>query len=409
MAVTSKSKSSFNFLDVVKMTDGIIKKTSIIRHDNTVENKKRSTISTGIYTLNAALSSDIYGGIPNNRITVFAGDSGAGKSFLCYNIARNAQAEDYSIIYIDTEFAIETDQLPNYGLDISPEKFMLLQCNVIEDLKIMMTQLLDGLKEEYFKSGQLPKMLIFIDSIGQLASRKEVEDALSGKEKADMTRAKALGSFMRIINADLGLLNIGLVCTNHTYDSMDLFPQKVMKGGQGLFYSASTIAFLSKAKLKETDLMDDLDIGQSGILVTAKMVKNRLAKPKKVKFEISFVSGSNPYVGLDYWCTEDNFNDVGICKGKMVGDQFVPGGVRWYVRHLGKHVATKDLYSKHVFTPEVLESLRPILKEYFSYKSLIDTESESELSVLATNIDNYADDDDVNYDTSGLWNDSDDE
>lgn len=368
--MAKKAGKAFSFSDVVAMTDGIIKKTSILRHDDKKYKTSRNLISTGIHVLNAAISSDIYGGIPNNRITVFAGDSGAGKSFLCYNIARNAQAEGYKIIYIDTEFAIEKDQLPNYGLDVSDDNFMLLQCNIIEDLKIMMTQLLDGLKEQYFDGVELPKMLVFIDSVGQLASRKEVEDAKSGKEKADMTRAKALGSFMRIINADLGLLNIGLVCTNHTYDSMDLFPQKVMKGGQGLFYSASTIAFLSKAKLKETDLMDDLDTGQSGILVTAKMAKNRLAKPKKVKFEISFVSGSNPYVGLDYWCTEENFEEVGICKGKMVGDKFVAGGVRWYVRHLGTHIATKNLFSKKVFTKEVLDALQPIIKDYFRYKAL---------------------------------------
>jgi hypothetical protein len=210
---------------------------------------------------------------------------------------------------------------------------------------------------------------------------------------------------MRIINSDLGLLNIGLVCTNHTYDSMDMFPQKVMKGGQGLFYSASTIAFLSKAKLKETDLMDDLDIGQSGILVTAKMVKNRMAKPKKVKFEISFVSGSNPYVGLDYWCTEENFDTIGIAKGKMVGESFVGGGIKWYVKHLGTHVAAKNLFSKKVFTQEVLDNMRPLLMEYFKYKSLMDSQADEDLEDLASQIDDF-DEDNNNFSTS-LFDDDD--
>lgn len=154
-----------------------------------------------------------------------------------------------------------------------------------------------------------------------------------------------------------------------THNTMDLFPQDKMKGGEGLFYTASSIAFLTKAKLKAGD-EDDLDIGQSGIIVTAKMMKNRMAKPKKVKFEISFVSGCNPYVGLDYWLTGENFEAIGIAKGKMVDDKFVAGGNRWFVRHIGKHVKTTELFTSRVFTQETLDNLRPIVKEYFRYKSI---------------------------------------
>lgn len=154
-----------------------------------------------------------------------------------------------------------------------------------------------------------------------------------------------------------------------THNTMDLFPQDKMKGGEGLFYTASSIAFLTKAKLKD-GTEDDLDIGQSGIIVTAKMMKNRMAKPKKVKFEISFVSGCNPFVGLDFWLTEETFDTVGVAKGKMVDDVFVAGGNRWYVKHLGKHVKTTELYTERVFTKEVLDALRPIIKDYFRYKSI---------------------------------------
>lgn len=143
----------------------------------------------------------------------------------------------------------------------------------------------------------------------------------------------------------------------------------VIHHNSGLFYSASTIAFLSKAKLKE-GIEDDLDLGQSGIVVTAKMVKNRMAKPKKVKFEISFVSGCNKYVGLDYWLTPENFDQIGICKGKMVEGKFVAGGNKWYVRHLGKHVPGADLFTSNVFTDEVLNSMEPIINEYFKFKSI---------------------------------------
>lgn len=368
MAKKSTSANEFSFGDIVDTMKSIIKPTSI-QHVTEESSKQRGFISTGIYVLNAAFSGDIFGGIANNRISVLGGPSGVGKSFLCYNICREAQAAGYSVIYVDTEFSIELDQLPGYGIDISRDKFMLLSNNVIEDLKISMTQLLDAIKEQKNSGKTIPKMLFVLDSVGQLGSRKEVEDALSGKEKADFTKAKALGSFFRIINADLGTLGIASIFTNHTYKTMDMFPQDKMKGGEALFYSASSIGFLSKAKLKDGE-EDDLDLGQSGIVVTCKMVKNRLAKPKKVKFEISFVSGCNPFVGLDFWCDEDTFDTVGIAKGKMVDDKFVPGGNRWYVRHLGKHVATANLFAPDVFTEDVLKSLRPIIKDYFRYKSI---------------------------------------
>lgn len=165
----------------------------------------------------------------------------------------------------------------------------------------------------------------------------------------------------------------------------------------GLFYSASSIAFLSKAKLREGD-MDDLDLGQSGIVVTAKMAKNRMAKPKKIKFEISFVSGCNPFIGLENWCTEEYFDTVGVAKGKMVDETFVPGGNRWYVKHLGKHVKKNNFFSPHVFTKEVLDALRPIIKDYFQYKSIMEiNEIQNKLMESKGEID-----DDELYNTDSL-------
>lgn len=155
----------------------------------------------------------------NHRYWTTSGISShnCGKSFLCYNICREAQKVGYSIIYIDTEFAIELDQLPGYGLDTSEDKFMLIRNNVIEDLKIFLTQMLDNLREQKNNGVEIDKFLIVLDSVGQLGSRKEVEDAKSGKEKADFTKAKALASLFRITSSDLGDLSIPLIATNHTY------------------------------------------------------------------------------------------------------------------------------------------------------------------------------------------------
>jgi RecA/RadA recombinase len=399
--MAKKNKGKFDFSKVGKIMDGISEKTSIVIEDANAANS-REFIDTGIYILNALLSKSILkGGIMSNRITALAGPSGVGKSFICYNICANAQKAGYNIVYIDTEFSIETEDLNAYGIDTSPDRFKLLRSNKVEDMKMFLTQMLDQLKEAKKEGYELDKMLFVIDSAGQLASNKEVDDAIAGKNKADMSRAKAIKSLFRIINGDLGILNIPLLVTNHTYMSMDLFPKPIMSGGTGLQYTASTIVFLSKAKLK-TGEEDELSTGQSGIIVTAKANKNRLAMPKKVKFEINFATGCNPYKGLEFFCTPENFEEVGIAKGKMEADKetgemkFKPGGTRWYVRSLGKSVFTKQLHTKEVFTDEVLEALDPIITKYFEYSD-VDSVNESIQEFIKTQdeYDEYQDVDDI--------------
>jgi len=368
--------NSLNFKDISGYLETISKKTSIQIESN---NKKRTYIDTGIHILNACLAKSlIYGGVSNNRITVFAGPTGVGKSYLCYNIAKYAQKDGYNIIYIDTEFSVELSDFQDYGVD-TEKNFMLIRSNKVEDLKVVLTQFLDKLKESKAKGIDIGKTIIFMDSIGQLASSKEIEDALEGKNKTDMSRAKAIKSLFRIINSDLGYLNIGLICTNHTYLTTDLFPQEKMSGGEGANYSASTIVFLSKAKLK-TGEEDDMDM-QSGIIVTAQAKKNRLSKPKKVKFEISFGSGINRYNGLEFFCTPENFDKIGIAKvkkdvDKKTGEITYSPGSKWYVKHLDKTVYDKQLYNSKVFTKEVLEAIEPIAIEYFSYGSDEDVDAE---------------------------------
>jgi hypothetical protein len=221
--------------------------------------------------------------------------------------------------------------------------------------------------------------MIVLDSLGQMASNKEKADLLKGDIKQDMTKAKALGSMFRSINTDLGYLDIPMIVCNHTYLTMDLFPQEKLKGGNGLLYSASVIGFMSKSKLK-TGEEDDMDLGQSGISVLFKTAKNRMAKPKKIRFDISFAHGMNPYTGLDAFCRPEYMEQIGIAKGKMEVDKktgemtFIPGGNRWYVNHLNKSVTTKQLFSSEVFTQQTLESMAPIVNDYFRFKSLDEIE-----------------------------------
>ena len=401
----AKKSKKFEFSKIGSLIDNIAKKTPILIEK---EDKDVVRISTGIYILNACLSGSLYGGVKGDAITVFAGPESSGKTFLSLNVCREAQKVGYGIIYIDTENSVSRGELRNWGIDSSLEKFILIKSNKVEDINFTLSQLLDDLKAQKLDGVEIDKLMIVIDSLGQLASNKEKDDLIAGKLKADMTKAKSIGSLFRSITIDLGYLNIPMVVNNQTYRTMDFFPQEIMKGGKALYYSASNITFLSKAKLK-TGEEDEFDL-QGGIIVTAKAVKNRQSKPKKVKFEINFSTGCNAYMGLDMFCVPRFFDRVGIAKGKfekydtpqefldedtgeliLKDGELKPGGNRWYIKHLDKSVFTKKLFTKEIFTKEVLDSIEPIANAYFRYRSLEEIEeTEKEFEENAKNqVDDY--------------------
>jgi RecA/RadA recombinase len=404
--MAKKTKGKSNSVSINQLSSLIDKisdetKTIIDNDDNQV------FISTGVHIMDALLSKSIKnGGIAADRITIFAGEPNTGKSYLLYNIARNAQRDGFYVLFIDTEYSINKEALKGFGIDPSPDKLKILSTNNIEDLKFFLTKFLNGLKEEKINGAELPKVMILLDSIGQLASEKEKNDALEGKSKQDMTRAKAIKQMFRIINADLGYLRIPMVATNHTYNDINAFyPVQIMSGGKGAEYSASTIVFLSTAKLK-TGREDELDLNSTGVLVTAQSKKNRLAKPKKVKFEIDHEHGTNRYKGLEYFCTLDNFDKVGIAKGKPTKEEdgsitIKPGGNYWYVRHLDRSMYEKQLLTSEVFTTEILDSLEPIIYKYFDYSSF--DEQQSYVDKMENDIEKFEDADFDDIDDGELF------
>ena len=384
--MAKKEVKKFEFSKVGAILDNIAKSVPIVIEK---EVKEKSFVSTGCYLLDAALSAKLVGGgILGGRIFGLLGESGAGKSFIAYSICKSAQKDGYSVIYIDTENSIDLEGITKFGIENTPDKLRLIRSNKVEDINMSLTQLLDELKDAKLGGFEIPKILIVLDSIGMMSSNKEKEDLLKGAMKQDMTRAKGLNALFRSISSDLGYLDIPMVCCNHTYLSQDLFPKEISKGGMGLVYSASVLGFLSKSKLKDGN-EDEMDLGQSGISVLFKTQKNRLAKPKKIRFDISFLNGLNKYSGLDVFCRPEYFNQVGIAKGKMdinksTGEMtFVPGGLRWYVNHLNKSVSTKQLFTQEVFTEGVLEKMAPIVNDYFRFKSLDEIEQvESEFNKI---------------------------
>lgn len=391
-----KEVKKFEFSKVGTILDNIAKSVPIVIEK---EVKEKSFVSTGCYLLDAALSAKLVGGgILGGRIFGLLGESGAGKSFIAYSICKSAQRSGYSVIYIDTENSIDLEGITKFGIENTNDKLRLIRSNKVEDINMSLTQLLDELKEAKLGGFEIPKILIVLDSIGMMSSNKEKEDLLKGAMKQDMTRAKGLNALFRSISSDLGYLDIPMVCCNHTYLSQDLFPKEISKGGMGLVYSASVLGFLSKSKLKDGN-EDDMDLGQSGISVLFKTQKNRLAKPKKIRFDISFLNGLNKYSGLDAFCRPEYFDKIGIAKGKMEVDKstgemkFIPGGIRWYIDHLNKSVHTKQLFTQEVFTQEVLEKMAPIVNDYFRFKSLDEIEEvEKEFNSIIGDEDDTTDD-----------------
>ena len=399
MAKSVKEVKKFEFSKVGSILDNISKTVPIVIEK---EIKEKKFISTGNYLLDAALSARLLGGgILGGRIFGLLGESGAGKSFIAYSICKSAQKDGYAVVYIDTENSIDLEGITKFGIDNSPEKLRLIRSNKVEDINITLTQLLDELKDAKMSGFETPKILIVLDSIGMMSSNKEKEDLIKGSIKQDMTRAKGLNALFRSISSDLGFLDIPMVCCNHVYLTQDLFPKEVSKGGMGLVYSASVLGFLSKSKLKTSE-EDDMDLGQSGISVLFKTQKNRLAKPKKVRFDISFLNGLNKFSGLDVFCRPEYYDKIGIAKGKEEVDKstgeitFKPGGNRWFVRHLGKSVTTKQLFTTEVFTEEVLKAMDPIISNYFRFKSL------DEIEEVEKEFNNAIDDDGIDYDENGF-------
>ena len=394
------AKKEFSFADLNK------EMSKISEYGDTLYKSSISSIDhyipTGNYMLNACLTASLFGGYPNNRAVALAGPSGTGKTFLTLNAVKQAQQMGYSIVYYDSENAVDRELVEKFGIDTST--FRYEPCNTVQEFRMSVTNLTDTLLEQKKKGAELPKIMIVLDSAGNLATQKEIDDARSGSDKSDMTRAKLLKSTFRIMITKLGICKIPFLFTNHTYMTQDLFAKQVGGGGTGPEYAASIILFLAKAKLNEGG--DGKE--QTGIVVTAKPNKNRFAKPRPIKFHISFNKGMNPYVGLEEFINWDacgiergrflsqrefdklSEKDQAECRqhdyekdGKQTTIYFQPAATarKLCVAHLNDTVDLNQLFTPEVITREVLEKLEPTISEMYQY-SAEEVNSESLIEVL---------------------------
>ena len=275
--------------DITKSIDGL----SIGFNDPT------DWISTGNYALNYLISGDFHKGCPLGKVTVFAGESGAGKSyFAAGNIVKHAQQQGIFVVLVDTENALDEAWLQALGVDTDESKLLKLAMSMIDDVAKTISTFMKDYKA--MPDGERPKVLFVIDSLGMMLTPTDVNQFESGDMKGDLGRKpKALTALVRNTVNMFGSYNVGMVCTNHTYASQDMFdPDDKISGGQGFIYASSIVVAMRKLKLKEDE--DGNKISQvKGIRAACKVMKTRYAKPfESVQVKIPYETGMNPYSGL---------------------------------------------------------------------------------------------------------------
>jgi RecA/RadA recombinase len=236
-------------------------------------------ISTGVKSLNFLISGDYKKGIPSGRVITLAGDKQSGKSFIAARSAANAQKQDYIIMWLDSEGGVDKEYLHRAGLNTKETLFGTIES--IEELQIKTNRALDWALE----NGK--KMFLIIDSVGNLPSSKEINDAKKEEQKSDMgIKAKLIRSFFRIITPKLLKTNSIMIVINHIYSGGNSFiPTTEMGGGKGPWYISSVVLFLTKKKVPNSNK-------ETGIIIKAKTEKNRFFFPYRfIEFILDFRKG----------------------------------------------------------------------------------------------------------------------
>ena len=242
------------------------------------------------------MTGSLYGGVPNSKITTFAGESATGKTFFVLGVVQKFLTDnpDGGVIYFDTEAAVTKDMMKSRGIDT--RRVVVSEPESIEGFRTSAVKMLDnyiGHDRLSREKKEKPPMMMVLDSIGMLSSVKELDDVASGSDKRDMTKAQLLRGTFRVLSLKLAKANVPLLVTNHTYEVVGSYiPMKEMSGGAGLKYASSTICYLGKKKDRE-----DKDV--VGNIIKVEMHKSRFTKEnKKIEVKLSFDKGLDRYYGL---------------------------------------------------------------------------------------------------------------
>jgi RecA/RadA recombinase len=270
-----------SILDKIKK-NSTIKDTSILATSKFFT--KKDMIPTSIPVINVALSGRLDGGLTPG-LTMWAGPSKHFKTAFSLLMAKSYldKYEDAALLFYDSEFGTPQSYFDAFGIDT--ERVVHTPITDIEQLKFDVMQQLQNVERG-------DKLMVVIDSIGNLASKKEVEDALDQKSVADMSRAKQMKSLFRMVTPHLTLKDIPMVVVNHTYKEIGMFPKDIVGGGTGSYYSADNIFILGRQQEK-----DGTEITGYNFIINVE--KSRYVKEKsKIPVSVSFDGGISKWSGL---------------------------------------------------------------------------------------------------------------
>lgn len=315
-----------------------LKKNSTIKETEILEKSKffnkKDMIQTSVPMMNVALSGSLEGGLTPG-LTVFAGPSKHFKTAFSLLLAKSylEKYEDSVVLFYDSEFGSPQSYFDSFGIDTS--RVLHTPITDIEQLKFdVMSQINNVERGDH--------VIIIVDSVGNLASKKEVDDALEGKSVADMTRAKQMKSLFRMITPHLTIKDIPMVVVNHTYSEIGLYPKQIVSGGTGIYYSADNIFIIGRQQEKEGTEV----VGYNFIM---NVEKSRFVKEKsKIPIEVSFDGGISRWSGL---------LDVALEGGFVTK----PSNGWYSVKGDEKKFRLKDTYNKDFWLPVITN------KEFRSY------------------------------------------
>tara|TARA_Y100001937_G_scaffold11320_1_gene13997 strand:+ start:2177 stop:3232 length:1056 start_codon:yes stop_codon:yes gene_type:complete len=341
-----------------------LKKNSRIKGTEVLEDSvyfgDKDYVTTDVPMVNVALSGDIDGGLTNG-LTVLAGPSKHFKTSFALLMAGAylKEHDDAVLMFYDSEFGSPQSYFEAFGIDTS--RVLHTPITDVEQLKFDLVNQLDAIERD-------DKVIVVIDSIGNLASKKELEDALNEKSVADMSRAKALKGLFRMVTPYLTMKNIPLLAVNHTYQEIGLFPKAIVSGGTGIYYSADNIWIVGRQQQKKSGQV-------KGYNFVINVEKSRFVKEKsKIPVSVTWEGGIAPYGGL---------LEVGLAGGYVTKPN-----VGWYARvdrETGEiedtKVREKDTLTKKFWDPIFKETdFKEFVKSYYSigHKPLLDVEIDLE-------------------------------
>jgi RecA/RadA recombinase len=285
---------------------------------------KKDMIQTSVPMINVALSGSLEGGLTPG-LTVFAGPSKHFKTAFSLLLAKSylEKYEDAVVLFYDSEFGSPQSYFDSFGIDTG--RVLHTPITDIEQLKFdIMSQINNVERGDH--------VIIIVDSVGNLASKKEVDDALEGKSVADMTRAKQMKSLFRMITPHLTIKDIPMVVVNHTYSEIGLFPKQIVSGGTGIYYSADNIFIIGRQQEK-----DGTDIVGYNFIINVE--KSRFVREKsKIPVEVLFEGGISKWSGL---------LDVALEGGFVVK----PSNGWYSIKGEEKKYRQKDTYTKEFWMP----------------------------------------------------------